>query len=163
MFRKTLLLAGVTAALLTAAPALAQDSPAPAQTDPAAQAQSQGSIQLQPGSSVKGSDGAVLGVLEGVQSNAAGEQELTVRGADGNLRGVGLAGLTQQGADVVVGVSAAEFSASPVVEDAAPAADEAAPTPADPTANPTPSPADATTDTPTADESEPEANPTPQG
>lgn len=156
MFRKTVLLAGVTAALFTAAPALAQDAPAPAQTDPAAQAQSQGSIQLQPGSSVKGSDGAVLGVLEGVQSNAAGEQELTVRGADGNLRGVGLAGLTQQGADVVVGVSAAEFSASPVVEDAAPAADEAAPTPADPSADPT-------TDTPTTDESEPEANPTPQG
>lgn len=165
MIRKTVLLAGVTAALFTAAPSLAQDAPAPAQTDPSAQAQaqSQGSIQLQPGSSVKGSDGAVLGVLEGVQSNAAGEQELTVRGADGNLRGVGLAGLTQQGADVIVGVSAAEFSASPVVEDAAPAADEAAPTPGDPTADPTPSPADPTMDKPTADEGESESGPTPQG
>lgn len=147
MIRKTVLLAGVAAALLTAAPAFAQDVPA---TAPTAEAQAQGSIQLQPGSNVKGSDGAVLGTLEGVQANAAGEQELTVRGADGDLRGVPLGGLTQQGADVVVGISSAEFSTAPVVEEAAPATtDGTAPTPSDPTANPSPVPG------------EPEAKPEP--
>ena len=55
MIRKTVLLAGVASALLTAAPALAQDAaPAPA-------AQTQGSLQLQPGANVKGSDGSVVG------------------------------------------------------------------------------------------------------
>lgn len=147
MIRKTVLLAGVAAALLTAAPAFAQDAPL---APPAAEAQTQGSIQLQPGSSVKGSDGTVLGTLEGVQSNAAGEQELTVRGADGDLRGVPLGGLTQQGADVVVGISSAEFSTAPVVEEAAPATtDGMAPTPSDPGANPAPVPG------------EPEAKPEP--
>lgn len=123
MFRKTVLLAGVTAAFLTAAPALAQDAPAmPAQAAPpsaAPAAAPEGSIQLQPGSSVKGSDGTVLGTLEGVQSNAAGEQELTVRGPDGDLRGVPLAGLSQQGADVIVGWSSMEFNAATVVEEEA--------------------------------------------
>ena len=163
MIRKTVLLAGVTAALFTAAPALAQDAPAvpPAAT---AEAQASGSIQLQPGSSVKGSDGSVLGTLEGVQSNAAGEQELTVRGADGGLRGVPLGGLTQQGSDVVVGWSSAEFSSAPVVEESAPAgADGMAPAPGD-TASPTPAPTDPTsTDPATDDMSEPETVPTPQG
>lgn len=136
MIRKTVLLAGVAAALLTTAPALAQDAPAAT-----AEAQAQGSIQLQPGSNVKGSDGAVLGTLEGVQSNAAGEQELTVRGSDGNLRGVPLGGLTQQGADVVVGWSSAEFNTAPVVEEAAPpATDGVTPTPGDPAPNPAPVP-----------------------
>ena len=159
MIRKTILLAGVTAALMTAAPALAQDAPAAA-TAPSAQAQ--GSIQLQPGSSVKGSDGTVLGTLEGVQSNAAGEQELTVRGADGDLRGVPLGGLTQQGADVVVGISSAEFNPAPVVEEPAlAAADGMAPTPSAPTAEPAPAPQEPTTDgTGEADGATP---PTPQG
>ena len=162
MIRKTILLAGVTAALLTAAPAFAQDAPA-APTAPAAQAQ--GSIQLQPGSSVKGSDGTVLGTLEGVQSNAAGEQELTVRGADGDLRGVPLGGLTQQGADVVVGWSSAEFNTALVVEEAAPATtDGMAPTPSDPAANPAPAPTEPT-EPKTDDASEPDGAtvPTPQG
>lgn len=168
MIRKTVLLAGVTAALFTAAPALAQDamSPAAPQTAPTAQAQASGSIQLQPGSSVKGSDGSVLGTLEGVQNNAAGEQELTVRGSDGSLRGVGLAGLTQSGSDVVVGISSAEFATSPVVEESAPATtDGAAPTPGDTSANPTPAPAEPVTDETTTSEEpvEPEASPTPQG
>ena len=161
MIRKTVLLAGVTAALFTAAPALAQDAPA---APPAAAAQASGSIQLQPGSSVKGSDGSVLGTLEGVQSNAAGEQELTVRGADGDLRGVPLGGLTQQGSDVVVGWSSAEFNTAPVVEESAPAStDGMAPAPGD-TTSPTPAPTDPTsTDPATDDMSEPETVPTPQG
>ena len=176
MIRKTVLLAGVTAALLTAAPALAQDAPA-APTAPAAQAQSQGSLQLQPGSSVKGSDGAVLGALEGVQTNASGEQELTVRGSDGSLRGVALGGLRQEGSDVVVGVTSAEFATSPVVtEDAPTTTDGTAPSPSDPAATPAPNepntwtapatPAPAPTEpaepsaTPTPDTAAP---PTPQG
>ncbi|WP_428150993.1 superoxide dismutase [Brevundimonas sp.] len=164
MIRKTVLLAGVAAALLTAAPALAQDAPAAA---PAAQAQTQGSIQLQPGSNVKGSDGTVLGTLEGVQSNAAGEQELTVRGADGDLRGVPLGGLTQQGADVVVGWSSAEFNTAPVVEETAPATtDGTAPTAGDPTANAAPVPGEPEAKPETTDDtSEPDGAtpPTPQG
>ena len=51
-------------------------------------------MQIQPGADVKGSDGAVLGKLEGVQT-VAGAQQLKVRGSDGVLRGVSLAGLKQ--------------------------------------------------------------------
>ena len=160
MIRKTVLLAGVTAAFLTAAPALAQDAPAPA---PAAEAQAQGSLQLQPGSSVKGSDGSVLGALEGVQTNAAGEQELTVRGSDGALRGVALGGLRQEGSDVVVGVTSAEFATSPVVEESAPAPADGVPAAGD---NPATSPdttASTQPETPT-DASQPDGAtpPTPQ-
>ncbi len=164
MIRKTVLLAGVTAALFTAAPALAQDAMTAPQTPPAAEAQASGSIQLQPGSSVKGSDGSVLGTLEGVQSNAAGEQELTVRGADGDLRGVPLGGLTQQGSDVVVGWSSAEFNTAPVVEESAPAStDGMAPAPSE-GAGPTQTPTDPASAEPmTDDNSEPETVPTPQG
>ena len=152
MIRKTVLLAGVTAALLTAAPALAQD----AVTPPAAEAQVQGALQLQPGANVKGSDGAVLGRLEGVQSNAAGEQELTVRGADGDLRGVPLGGLRQEGADVVVGLSSAEFQTAPVVDDAAPVGQNGdVPAAGDPLSNPAP--------VPNEPETAPETPPTPQG
>jgi len=165
MIRKTVLLAGVTAAFLTAAPALAQDAMAPAAPQTAPTAQAEGSLQLQPGSSVTGSDGTVLGTLEGVHSNAAGEQELTVRGADGDLRGVPLGGLTQQGANVVVGISSAEFNTAPVVEETA-AAGESGTVPAagDPAANPSPTPAPAEPKT-TDDAREPDGStpPTPQG
>jgi hypothetical protein len=63
----------------------------------------------------------VIGTLEGVRNNDAGEQELTVRGSDGQLRGVPLGGLTQQGADVVVGWSATEYNAAPAISGAPPA------------------------------------------
>lgn len=169
MIRKTVLLAGVTAALLTAAPAFAQDAPAappaPAAPQTAPTAQAQGSLQLQPGASVKGSDGSVLGTLEGVQNNAAGQQELTVRGSDGDLRGVPLSGLRQEGTDVVVGLSSAEFQTAPVVDDAAPVGENGNPPAAgDPAANPAPTPAP--TEPKTTDEpSEPDGStpPTPQG
>ena len=136
MIFKTALLTSIAGLMLTAAPALAQEmatppaqsetpAPTPSQTPPApatsAPAAQPATLQIQPGSDVKGSDGTVLGKLEGVRDNDAGEQELTVRGADGQLRGVPLGGLTQQGADVVVGISSAEFSTAPVVEEAAPA------------------------------------------
>lgn len=164
MIRKTVLLAGVTAAFLTAAPALAQDAMAPAAAQTAPTAQAQGSLQLQPGSSVTGSDGTILGTLEGVRSNAAGEQELTVRGADGDLRGVPLGGLTQQGADVVVGISSADFSMAPVVEEAAPAmTDGMAPTPSDPSANPAPVPGEPEAKPEPSTEPDGSTPPTPQG
>lgn len=156
MIRKTTLLTGIAATLLMGAPAFAQDAMAPApqdpatQTPPAAAPAQPGAIQLSPGASVKGSDGATLGTLEGVQNNASGEQELTVRGTDGQLRGVPLAGLTQQGADVVVGSTSAEFTAAPAIADDAsatpaptpsstpPASDDAItpPTPTDPATPP---------------------------
>jgi len=162
MIRKTVLLAGAAVALLTAAPAFAQDATAPAAAPQTAPAAAQGSLQLQPGASVKGSDGTVLGALEGVQSNAAGEQELTVRGTDGNLRGVPLGGLRQEGADVVVGWSSAEFNSAPVVDDAAPAGENGnAPAAGDPAAPPAPTEPGPTPDpVPQPDGATP---PTPQG
>ena len=128
MIRKTALLAGIAGLMLTAPAAFAQDAmsaPAPAQTAPAAPAAQPGTLQLQPGSDVKGSDGSVLGKLEGVRNNDAGEQQLTVRGADGQLRGVPLAGLKQEGAGVSVGWTTVEYTAAPAI-----AADAAAPAPA---------------------------------
>ncbi len=122
MIRKTALLTGIAGALLMSAPVLAQDAmnPTPAPTqDPATRsatpASASGTLQLQPGANVKGADGTVLGKLEGVRNNDAGEQELTVRGTDGQLRGVPLGGLSQQGADVAVAWTAAEFTAAPAI------------------------------------------------
>ena len=110
---KTALLAGA-AAFMTAAPALAQETtPAPAAA-PAAAASSQQSLSLNPGSSVSGPDGE-LGKLEGVQNNAEGKQELTVRGADGQLRAVPLSGIRQEGTGVVVAYTKAEFDAAATI------------------------------------------------
>lgn len=122
MNRKTTLLAGMAGALLLSAPALA--APAlvfaqetdPAQTAPATAAESP-ALSLQPGATVKGSDGATLGQLVGVRAGAAGQQELTVRGADGQLRAVPLAGLRQDGGEVIVGWSGSEFQAAPAIPD----------------------------------------------
>ena len=115
---KTVLLAGAAAAFMTAAPALAQEAtPAPAAA-PAAAASSQQSLSLNPGSSVSGPDGE-LGKLEGVQTNAEGKQELTVRGADGQLRAVPLSGIRQEGAGVVVAYTKAEFDAASPIAGAA--------------------------------------------
>ena len=118
---KTALLAGAAAAFMTVAPALAQETtPAPAAA-PAAAASSQQSLSLNPGSSVSGPDGE-LGKLEGVQNNAEGKQELTVRGADGQLRAVPLSGIRQEGAGVVVAYTKAEFDAASPIAGAPPAA-----------------------------------------
>ena len=145
---KTALLASA-AAFMIAAPALAQEAPAaaPAQTPaPAAAASSQQSLSLNPGSSVSGPDGE-LGKLEGVQNNAEGKQELTVRGADGQLRAVPLSGIRQEGTGVVVAYTKAEFDAAAAIP-GAPAAPMAAPAPAptsDPMAEPTTEPTDPAT------------------
>lgn len=134
MIRKTALMTGIAGLMLTAAPAaFAQDAqptpaptPAPAEAPAAAPAQSPGTLTLQPGSDVKGSDGAVLGKLEGVRSNA-GAQELTVRGADGQVKGVPLAGLKPEGTGVSVGWTLAEFTAAPAIPGAPDAASSSAP------------------------------------
>lgn len=126
MFAKTALLTGAAVLMLSAAPALAQDQmtpPAPETQSPAPTPApaAPGTMQIQPGSDVKGSDGAVLGKLEGVQT-VAGAQQLKVRGADGVLRGVSLAGLKQDGAGVAVAATTAEFQAAPAINEPAPAA-----------------------------------------
>ena len=147
---KTALLAGAAAAFMTVAPALAQETtPAPAAA-PAAAASSQQSLSLNPGSSVSGPDGE-LGKLEGVQNNAEGKQELTVRGADGQLRAVPLSGIRQEGTGVVVAYTKAEFDAAAPIA-GSPAAPAATPAPAsDPMAEPTAEPAAEPTDPTTAE------------
>lgn len=123
--RKTALLTGVAGLFLMTAPAFAQDStapqtpPAPAQAAPPAgeqpAAEQPATLTLQPGSDVKGSDGTVLGQLEGARNTESG-QELTVRGADGQLRAVPVtAGVRQEGAGVAVGWTSAQFSAAPSI------------------------------------------------
>jgi hypothetical protein len=130
--RKTALLTGVAGLFLMTAPAFAQDSTAPqtqepapvpaaAAAQPAAEqpAAAQPTLTLQPGSDVKGSDGTVLGQLEGARNTEAG-QELTVRGADGQLRGVPVAGgVRQDGEGVAVGWTSAQFAAAPSITDSA--------------------------------------------
>ena len=142
MFAKTALLTGAAVLMLSAAPALAQDQmtpPAPETQAPTPAPAAPGTMQIQPGSDVKGSDGAVLGKLEGVQT-VAGAQQLKVRGSDGVLRGVSLAGLKQDGAGVAVAATTAEFQAAPAINEPAPAAatppaaDEPAPDAAEPDA-----------------------------
>lgn len=140
--RKTALLTGVAGLFLMTAPAFAQDSTAP-QTPPAtppAEAQQPQSLTLTPGATVRGSDGSELGKLEGARNTPTG-QELTVRGADGEVRGVPTTGIQQQGADVVTGWTSQQYQAAPPIADAAPAPSEptAPPPPADPSSQPQPS------------------------
>ena len=130
MIRKTALLTGIAGAFLIAAPAFAQDATTPQTPEPApaeaAPAQPQ-SLTLTPGATVKSADGSELGKLVGAQNGAAG-QELTVRGADGSVRPVPVAGIRQDGDAIVVNASLADFQAAAPIGGEAPA--EAAP-PAD--------------------------------
>ncbi|MBN9478942.1 MAG: hypothetical protein J0I52_01765 [Bordetella sp.] len=141
MIRKTALLTGIAGAFLIAAPAFAQDATTPQTPEPApaeaAAAQPQ-SLTLTPGSTVKSSDGTEIGKLVGVQNGASG-QELTVRTADGQVRPVPLAGIRQDGADIVVDASASDVQSAPPIP-----SDTAAPIPDAAT--------DAATDAPPADE-----------
>lgn len=143
MIRKTALLTGIAGAFLIAAPAFAQDATTPQTPEPAtaeaAPAQPQ-SLTLTPGSTVKSADGSELGKLVGAQNGAAG-QELTVRGADGSVRPVPVAGIRQDGDAIVVNASLADFQAAAPIGGEAPA--EATP-PADATdaAEPAEPPAD---------------------
>lgn len=117
MTRTTALLTGIAGAFLIAAPVLAQDAttpqtpvPAPAEA-PAAQPQS---LTLTPGSVVKSSDGTEIGKLVGVQNGANG-QELTVRGADGQVRPVPLPGIRQDGSDIVVDATLSDVQSAPPI------------------------------------------------
>ena len=135
MIRSNALLAGLAGAFVFAAPAFAQDaaSTAPAAAEQAAQPSS---LTLTPGSSVKSKDGTELGKLVGVQAGTSG-QELTVRGADGQLRPVAVTGIQASGSDIMLDATMADFqAATPIAEDApaeaAVPADEAEAQPADP-------------------------------
>lgn len=126
MFARTAFLTSAAVLVLGSAPAFAQDAmtqsppPAPQTAEPAA-APAAGTMQIQPGSEVKGSDGMVLGKLEGVHT-VNGAQELKVRGSDGVLRGVPLSGLKPDGAGIAVAWTTPEFeSAAPITEPAPPA------------------------------------------
>lgn len=123
MIRKTALLTGIAGAFLIAAPAFAQDvttpqTPEPAQAE-AAPAQPQ-SLTLTPGATVKSADGSELGKLVGAQNGASG-QELTVRGADGSVRPVPVAGIRQDGDAIVVNASLSNFQAAAPIGGEAPA------------------------------------------
>lgn len=89
-------------------------------------------INLEPGAPVKGKDGAVLGHLQDVQVNAAGAQELLVRGADRRLRAVPLNGIRQDGPGVAVDWTLADYQAAAPIEEGRPAqpaaSSDAAPT-----------------------------------
>jgi len=119
MIRKTALLYSLTGALMIAAPAFAQEQPQdmnatamPAEAAPAPQ-----SLTLNPGASVKSTDGTELGKLVGARNGANG-QELTVRGADGMVRPVALNGIRQQGDDIIVEATLVEFQMAEPVDGA---------------------------------------------
>lgn len=166
--RKTALLTGVAGLFLMTAPAFAQDStaqqapPAPATAAPPAAEQPQ-NLTLQPGSDVKGSDGAVLGKLEGARNTESG-QELIVRGAaDGELRGVPVSGgVRQDGAGVAVGWTSSQFAAAaPITDEASPVSEPAAPPMPDPAMPTEPGETEATPVTPATPEPAPEEGETP--
>ena len=122
MIRKTALLTGIAGAFLIAAPAFAQDATTPQTPEPAqaeaAPAQPQ-SLTLTPGATVKSADGSELGKLVGAQNGASG-QELTVRGADGSVRPVPVAGIRQDGDAIVVNATLSDFQAAAPIASEAP-------------------------------------------
>lgn len=129
IIRKTALLAGVAGLFLTTAPAFAQDGTASQAREPVIAAppaaEQPRTLTLLPGSDVKGSDGMVLGKLEGARNTEAG-QELAVRGTDGLRRGVPVSGgVSQDGDGVAVGWTSTQFSTAPAIagDVAAPAGD----------------------------------------
>lgn len=160
--RKIALLTGAAGLLLIAGPALAQevappgrnpvpDQTAPSQTPPAQSMPAtppaenpdappaQESVSLTPGMVVRGGAGTEeLGKLEGVRVNAQGEQELTVRGVDGQLRAVPLGGLQVSSSGVTVAWSLEAYQASPAIAGTAPAPTPAAPPAGDTLAPPVP-------------------------
>ena len=139
MIRKTALLTGIAGAFLIAAPVFAQDATTPQTPEPApaeAAAARPQSLTLTPGATVKSADGAELGKLVGARNGAAG-QELTVRGADGAVRAVSVAGIRQDGEDIVINASLSDFQSAAPIAGEAPS--EATP-PAEPDEPPTAEP-----------------------
>ena len=159
--RKTALLSGVAGLFLLSAPAFAQDGTAP-QTPPAtpstdAAPQQAPTLSLQPGMTVRGSDGE-LGELVGARTHA-GAQQLTVKGADGTVRAVPITGIRQEGEDVVVDFTLEQYAAAEAVTQPATPAVPARPgetpaTPATPAAPTAPAMPD-TADDPAPDADEP--------
>lgn len=150
MIRTNALLAGLAGAFIFTAPVLAQDATSSA-TPAAEQPAKPSSLTLTPGSSVKSKDGTELGKLVGVQAGASG-QELTVRGADGQVRGVAVTGIEAQGSDILVDATLADYQAATPIAEAAPAEPvpaDAAPADAAAPADQTP-PADAPVEEPDA-------------
>lgn len=124
MIRKTALLTGIAGAFLIAAPVFAQDATTPQTPEPAtaeAPAAQPQSLTLTPGATVKSADGSELGKLVGAQNGASG-QELTVRGADGSVRPVPVAGIRQDGDAIVVNASLSDFQAAAAIGGETPAA-----------------------------------------
>ena len=112
--RKTALLSGVAGLFLLTAPAFAQDG-STAQTPPspeAGQAQAP-TLSLQPGATVRGSDGD-LGLLVGARMND-GRQQLTVQGEDGQVRAVAIDGIHMEGDVVVVDFTLEQYASAEVV------------------------------------------------
>ena len=126
--RKTALLTGVAGLFLMSAPAYAQDGTAP-QTPPSTATTQAPTLSLQPGATVRGSDGE-LGVLVGARLNG-GRQQLTVQGADGVVRAVPIDGIRQEGEVVVVDFTLEQYNAAETVTQPATPA-----TPADPGVTP---------------------------
>lgn len=143
---KTALLSGAAGLLLMAAPAFAQDAatqtPPPAGEQPAERQ----TLQIAPGAKVRGGDGTELGAIENVRANADGGQELLVRGVDGVLRAVPVAGIRQDGDGVVVDFTSAQYASAAAIEaPAAPPAPDAPPPPSAPAAPAAPAAPDAAT------------------
>ncbi len=114
MIRKTALLAGVACALAISTPAFAQDAVIPpAGETPGAQPDGN-QLALQPGAEVAGTDGVVLGRLDGAGQAADGSVALHVRAEDGSVKAVPAAGVSMNGATIVTGWSKAQFDAAPL-------------------------------------------------
>lgn len=133
MFSRSLIMGGAALIALAASPVKAQAQDSKDQDSLGQNASQTGQVlqspptpqpetptlQIQPGSDVKGSDGAVLGTLEGVHT-VEGKQALQVRGPDGALRSVPLLGLKPDGEGVAVAWTTAEFQAAPELQPASP-------------------------------------------
>ena len=116
MIRRMLLPAA--AILLLATPALAQDPPIspPSQTEPVPSQ----NPPFTTGSPVVAVDGAALGVLEHVETNAAGQATLHIRAADGTLKAAPGGDASVRNGTVTLSWTRAEFEAAPPADDGMP-------------------------------------------
>ena len=106
MTRKILILAGV---LLISGPALAAQPQTHTQT-------AQERLMVLDGVVVRSSDGVELGQLDSSFRSRSGPEELTVRSSNGQVRAVPAAGARKDSAGLVIGITAAQFRAMPVLE-----------------------------------------------
>lgn len=100
-----------------------------APTDPALNPEASGDeLVLTPGTPVVGTQGAALGTLQGAGQAPDGSYNIHVKAADGQVKAVPAAGLTQQGGNIVTAWTQAEFDAAPVDAAATAEATATAPT-----------------------------------